>query len=284
MYEGQAAGETAVVPVENGYIMSRLKLQNYVEVKDESWNAEANGKSIQSTSQLSRLKSFFADFMQLKGHAQDAKDKGIADEEIRKLRMRRENSLRLGQELQAALNNSEYSQMKVCSESTSTLEGNFENQPFKISIVSSKSEPFTQTTSMTTSIADKELKLEETEGFVQTGAFRLAVYQSTRTSLSRGSSFKSSAVGAATATPEYSSFTREFAKSLKGPKSAKLVVDKAARSPSSSAEAVLKSTWHLAKKVASCCADHTCREALRSKTNSQNKGGLLPYESQHGAR
>jgi hypothetical protein len=250
MYDAQPAGETAVVPASNGYVISTSKLQNYVEVKDDAWNAEINNKPIESTSRLSRLKSFFTEFMQLKTYAKNAKDTGVSQEEINKLRLRRQTSIRLGQELKESLANYQNGSplriraLKTCSEALTEVDGSFDNRPFKVSLTSTNA---AQPQQSTTLVAN-ELKLEEREEFVQVGGFRLAGYQTTRSTLTAGKNLKQVSTKPVAA--------REL---LTGP---------------------LVSAWSLAKSLGGCCANKVCRESLRSTTASPTNGGLDSYGTQ----
>lgn len=261
------ANETAVVPVQNGYVLSRSKLQSYVEVKDDKWNATVEGKPIEATSRFSQLKSFFTDFMQLKHHADDARDK-VSDEEMKKIRLRQDYARRLGQELRTTLSNFQHAEplrvpiLKTCSASLTSIDGTYLNKPFTISITSTKAEPLTQTTEL----SSQALKLQETEGFVQVGASRLAVYKSTRSQFTV--SPRQPTVSSASRAVD--GFNKRFAETFI--KNQKLQVANASDVTNS-----LTMAWHLTKELGSCCADRVCREAIRSKAGANSSGGLSPY-------
>lgn len=259
IYESRESQDHSLMPVDNGYLVSNSKLQSYIEIKDDNWKAESNGKLITATSSFSRIKSFFTDFLQLKNHADATKNNSVSEDEVNKMRLRRQNAVRLGLELKSTVANYQNGQvfkiqnLKTCSEHMISLQGTLDNHPFKVTVDSSKSAPFIQSVKL----ESNGITVEESEEFHQVGSFRLGVYKKMEDYNKATSTLKPNLI-------------QNFASQLV--KNRKLAQVKTEELKNSITQA-----WKLSKRLAGCCADRTCRDAFQSRQTQPASGGLLPY-------
>ncbi|MBC7467642.1 MAG: hypothetical protein H7256_16745 [Bdellovibrio sp.] len=98
-YDETVRQRTDVVSVERGYLMSNSGLKEYVQIKDEKFNAEVSGKTLDSKSAFSSIKDFFDTFVLLKKKSQTS----LPAEKIEKEKATRQASVRAGSTLKNIL-------------------------------------------------------------------------------------------------------------------------------------------------------------------------------------
>lgn len=262
-YNSTTKSSMDVVSVQNGYLMSKTGLKEYVSVQDEKFNAEVRGQALNEKSVFSGLKDIFDAFTSLKKKAQTY----VSPEKIEQKKANSQVSLQSGNTLRNILASYRTAQplkitsTNVCSTTGPKLEAFYKQEKFSLSQVEVKNQP---APTHVTQIQFKENLGQETEEYLQTGSFQLPVYE----------------------TYKYQMLQKDKIVRLLNAKQGPTMLKQFLQPTGQITKADLpelnqevEKAWYLLKRVGACCNESVCKQAMTSTgaVSPQGSSGTGKY-------